>query len=74
MLLGQFETVADWKLLLDYVKNVRSVTTDDVMRVAKQYFAEDNRTVGILLPEKDKGAASPAAADELKPAGTSEKN
>jgi zinc protease len=50
MLLGQFETVANWKLLEKYVENIRAVTKEDVMRVAKQYFTEDNRTVGILVP------------------------
>ena len=50
MLLGQFETVANWKLLEKYVENIRAVTKDDVMRVAQQYFTEDNRTVGILVP------------------------
>jgi zinc protease len=54
MLLGQFETVADWKLLEKYVDGIRAVTKDDVMRVAKEYFNEDNRTVGILVPVKEK--------------------
>jgi zinc protease len=52
MLLGQFETVANWRLLEKYVDNIRAVTKEDVMRVAKEYFSEDNRTVGILVPEK----------------------
>ena len=50
MLLGQFETVANWRMLEHYVENVRAVTKDDVMRVARRYFTEDNRTVGILVP------------------------
>jgi len=54
MLLGQFETVADWRLLESYVYNIRAVTKEDVMRVAKEYFTEDNRTVGILVPIKGK--------------------
>jgi zinc protease len=53
MLLGQFETVADWKLLEKYVAGIRAVTKEDVMRVAKEYFNEDNRTVGILVPLKN---------------------
>jgi zinc protease len=52
MLLGQFETVANWKMLEKYVDNIRSVTKEDVQRVAKEYFSEDNRTVGILVPVK----------------------
>jgi zinc protease len=53
MLLGQFETVANWKLLEKYVDNIRAVTREDVMRVAKEYLTEDNRTVGILIPVKN---------------------
>jgi zinc protease len=52
MLLGQFETVANWQLLEKYVDNVRAVTKEDVMRVAKEYFSEDARTVGTLVPLK----------------------
>ena len=55
MLIGQFESVADWRLLEKYVGNIRTVTKDDVMRVAKEYFSEDNRTVGILVPIKESG-------------------
>ncbi len=53
MQLGEFETVASWKLLDRYVGNIRAVTREDVQRVAKQYFSEDNRTVGILVPVKE---------------------
>jgi len=53
MLLGQYETVASWKLLDKYVDGIRKVTAEDVMRVAKKYFSEDNRTVGILVPVKE---------------------
>jgi zinc protease len=52
MLLGQFESVASWKMLEKYVDNVRAVSKEDVLRVAKEYFSEDNRTVGILVPLK----------------------
>ena len=53
MLLGQFETVANWRLLEKYVDNIRAVTKEDIQRVAKEYFSEDNRTVGILIPVKN---------------------
>ena len=54
MLLGQFETVASWKLLENYLEGIRAVTKEDVQRVAKSYFTEENRTVGILIPVKNK--------------------
>jgi len=50
MLLGRYETVASWKYLKDYLAGIRAVTPDDVMRVAKKYFTQENRTVGILQP------------------------
>ena len=43
-----------YKYLEEYPKKIASVTKDDIMRVAKKYFYEDNRTVGILLPEESK--------------------
>jgi zinc protease len=52
MQLGQFETVAEWRLLGKYLDGVRAVTKDDVQRMAKQYFTDENRTVGILVPVK----------------------
>jgi len=55
MLIGQYESVAGWRLLEKYVGNIRTVTKDDIMRVAKEYFSEDNRTVGILVPIKESG-------------------
>ncbi len=50
MLLGQFETVAEWRLLEGYLDGIRSVTKNDVQRVARTYFTEENRTVGTLVP------------------------
>jgi len=52
MQLGQFESVATWRLLEKYVDNIRAVTKEDIVRVANEYFSEDNRTVGILVPVK----------------------
>ncbi len=54
MLLGQYETVANWRLLAAYLDGIRAVKKEDIERVAKQYFTEDNRTVGILVPVKSK--------------------
>jgi zinc protease len=52
MLLGQYETVASWKLFEKYLDGIRAVTKADIQRVAKEYFTEDSRTVGILVPVK----------------------
>lgn len=52
--LASYEMAASWKLWGDYLAGVRSVTKDDLLRVARRYLDEDNRTVGILVPLKQK--------------------
>lgn len=50
MLLGQYETAGDWKLIDEFLPRVRAVGAGDVQRVARTYLRADNRTVGILDP------------------------
>ena len=47
------ETIAsgDWRLLFTNYEEIRRVTADDVMRVAKTYFKDSNRTVGVFIPD-----------------------
>jgi zinc protease len=53
MLVGRLETIGvNHGYLNTYVDNIRKVTAEDVGRVAKTYFSKENRTVGILVPEK----------------------
>src|SRR5438094_10632221 len=62
MLLGTAETVgAGWQYIADYVKRLRGVTKQDVKRVARRYFQEDTRTVGILIPVPPTAEATPVA-------------
>jgi zinc protease len=49
---GIFEMLGDWRLIDQYLEGIRKVTPEDVVRVAKKYLTEDNRTVGILIPIK----------------------
>ena len=44
--------LGDWRLINRYLESIRKVTPEDVVRVAKKYLNEDNRTVGILVPTK----------------------
>jgi zinc protease len=54
----------DWRLLFLNRDRVKSVTLDDVKRVAAYYFKPDNRTTGIFLPtEKPERAEIPATPD-----------
>ena len=55
MLIGRMETTGAGATYLNtYIDEIRKVTAEDIMRVAKKYFAEDNRTVGILVPLPEK--------------------
>lgn len=57
--LCQAEASADWKWVMEYDDKFDAVTPEDIMRVAKLYFHEDNRTVGRFIPtEKDPDTAS----------------
>ncbi len=49
---GLFEILGDWRLVDKYLEGIRSVSAEDITRVAKKYFNEDNRTTGILMPTK----------------------
>jgi len=49
--LGTFEVFhGDWKKMFDQVATYEAITPEDIQRVAKQYFGEDNRTVVTLVP------------------------
>jgi zinc protease len=50
--LGLSEMIAsgDWRLYFLNYDQVKSVNPDDVVRVAKLYFKESNRTVGEFIP------------------------
>lgn len=49
--LGEAATLKDYKLANQLVDQVRAVTPEDVMRVAKTYFTKENRSVVTLIPE-----------------------
>jgi predicted Zn-dependent peptidase len=51
--LAQSQTIAgDWKYLGFLRERMSSVTAADIMRVARQYFTKENRTVAVLVPAK----------------------
>jgi zinc protease len=55
MQIGSAEAVgAGYDYQESYVENIRKVTKEDVLRVAKTYLIENHRTVGILIPEPHK--------------------
>ena len=64
MQLGEYASLGDWELILKFIPGIRAVSAADLQRVAKTYLREENRTVGILIPEgkpvreRPSGAAS----------------
>lgn len=54
MKMGYYEAVGDWRLMDDYLDGIRKVTREDVQRVAREYLDRDRRTVGVLIPAKEK--------------------
>jgi zinc protease len=55
--LGNYEIfLGDYRKLFDASAEYEKVTAADLMRLAGQYFGEKNRTVAVLVPEKEAGA------------------
>jgi predicted Zn-dependent peptidase len=63
-----YDGLGDWPYINTYADEVDRVTAADLQRVANQYFAKENRTVGVFLrkaggaPEDPELAAIPAEA------------
>lgn len=52
-------TVGDWRYLIGYRQEIKEVTPEDIMRVAKKYLTRSNRTVVTLVrPEPEAADAS----------------
>lgn len=65
--LSEAEAVADWRFFSNYEASIRKVTAADVQRVARNYFTEDNRTVGHFIPKQAGGGNGNGEA--AKPSG-----
>jgi len=50
MKLAEYEITLDWSSIGAYVPSIRSVTPQEIQRVAAKYFTAKNRNVGILTP------------------------
>jgi len=46
-----------------YLKGIRSVTKEDIMRVANEYFYDDNLTVAVVKPRSGAGMAEQKPAE-----------
>ncbi|MEE8581244.1 MAG: pitrilysin family protein [Myxococcota bacterium] len=70
--LGSFQVLGgDWRGEQQYFEQIRGATPDDLWRVAREYLAPEQLTVGVLLPEGeaealDRSAIEAAVADGLE--------
>ena len=56
--LASHEIVAGWRSWEAYLPGIRAVTREDIQRMARKYFTQDNRTVGVLIPGDQPSATS----------------
>jgi len=54
MMLGRSAVCGDWRIIKNYLKKIRKVTPDQMVKVAKKYFNAKNRTIAELIPQKAK--------------------
>jgi zinc protease len=54
MKVGYYEIAGGWRQMDGYLDGIRKVTREDIRRVARQYLDPDRRTIGTLIPTKDK--------------------
>ncbi len=52
---GADRLAGNWKFIETFRDDLDKVNADDIMRVAKQYFTKENRTVATLVPKKEGG-------------------
>lgn len=65
-LLGEAAVLKDYRLANQVVEQVRAVTPQDLMRVAKTYFTKENRSVVTLIPAPSEVDSTGAMKEEQK--------
>jgi zinc protease len=50
-LLARFELIGGYALKDQYLDRIRAVTAADLQRVARSFFSDEKKNVGILLPK-----------------------
>ena len=63
--LSEWAAMGDWRLFFLNRDRIRQVTPEDVVRVARTYFVESNRTVGEFIPTPAPLRAEIPAAPDL---------
>jgi len=57
-LLARFELIGGWRLRDRFIPAIRAVTAQDLQEVARRYFADERRNVGVLIPALSTSSAS----------------
>ena len=65
MMLTEYAAQGDWRMLFLERDRIKQVTPEDVLRVAKAYLKESNRTLGEFIPTKAPDRAEIPATPEL---------
>jgi len=65
MMLTEYAAQGDWRMLFLERDRIKQVTPDDVLRVAKAYLKESNRTLGEFIPTKAPDRAEIPVTPEL---------
>ena len=63
--LSEVISEGDWRLLFLERDEIKNVTPEDVLRVAKAYLKQSNRTFGEFIPDKTPDRAEIPAAPDL---------
>jgi zinc protease len=65
LFLSEYEASGDWRLYFHSRDQIKKVTEQDVVRVAKAYLKESNRTLGQFIPTKTPDRAEIPAAPSV---------
>jgi zinc protease len=65
LFLSEYEASGDWRLYFHSRDQIKNVTEQDVVRVAKAYLKESNRTLGQFIPTKTPDRAEVPAAPNV---------
>ena len=65
LFLSEYEASGDWRLYFHSRDQIKKVTEADVVRVAKAYLKESNRTLGQFIPTKTPDRAEVPAAPSV---------
>ena len=64
VVMSEYASMGDWRLLFLNRDQIKKITPADVVRVAKTYLKESNRTLGVFIPTKNPDRAEiPATPD-----------